>query len=131
MHLTKIGKVVLVDFAKNWSDEFGRISSAKWFASLAKMILPDCCIVRESVDSKRVASGGECGVEIDVNISGCCERSVVKSSWSILLDAVTRGGCAINEQRGLRVLESAVSSSRLSTGFDADGLSESWKSALE
>jgi hypothetical protein len=110
VHLTRIGKVVLVDFANNWSD---------------------CCIMCESVDSKQVASSGERAVEVGMRRSGYPEQSVVKSGLSILLDVVMRGGCKINEHRGLLVLELAVSSSCLSSSFNTAGLSESWKSALE
>jgi hypothetical protein len=110
VHLRRIGKVASVDFANKWSD---------------------CCMVRESVDSKWVASSGERAVEVGMRRSGYPEQGVVKSGLSILSDEVMRGVCTINECRGLLVLESAVSSSRLSSSFDTDGLPESRKGALE
>jgi hypothetical protein len=73
VHLARFGNNILVDFAKNWSDKFGRKYLAKWSASLAKAILPDCCNVHESVDSKRVVAGGECGAKIGVKKSGGLE----------------------------------------------------------
>jgi hypothetical protein len=73
VHLVRFGDNISVDFAKNWFDKFGRESLAKWSASLAEAILPDCCNVHESVDSKRVATGGECGARIDVKMSGGLE----------------------------------------------------------